>query len=59
MMSDPSCSSSTAWSECCYAVEIEENVRVRDLGGFMNKLGRGLLIAIPVAGMFFLLNVPQ
>jgi len=40
-------------------VEIEENVRVRDLGGFMNKLGRGLLIAIPVAGIFFLLNLPQ
>ena len=40
-------------------MEIEENVRVRDLGGFMNKLGRGLLIAIPVAGIFFLLNLPQ
>jgi TRAP transporter 4TM/12TM fusion protein len=25
----------------------------------MNKLGRGLLIAIPVAGIFFLLNLPQ
>ena len=40
-------------------MEIEENARVRELGGFMNKLGRGLLIAIPVAGMFFLLNLPQ
>jgi TRAP transporter 4TM/12TM fusion protein len=40
-------------------VEIEENVRARELGGFLNTVGRWLLIAIPVTGMFFLLNVPQ
>jgi TRAP transporter 4TM/12TM fusion protein len=40
-------------------VEIEETVRVRELGGFLDTAGRWLLIAIPVTGMFFLLNVPQ
>jgi len=40
-------------------VEIEENVRGRELSGFAGGLGRLLLIAIPLTGMFFLLNVPQ
>jgi len=40
-------------------VEIEESVRGRELSGFAAKLGRLLLIAIPLTGMFFLLNVPQ
>lgn len=40
-------------------MEIEENVRTRELSGWVDKLGKLLLIAIPVTGMFFLLNVPQ
>ncbi len=40
-------------------MEIEESVRGRELGGFVGGLGRLLLIAIPLTGMFFLLNVPQ
>jgi TRAP transporter 4TM/12TM fusion protein len=40
-------------------VEIEENVRARELSGLVNLLGTWLLVSIPVAGMFFLLNVPQ
>lgn len=40
-------------------MEIEENVRSRELSGPLAKLGNLLLIAIPVTGMFFLLNVPQ
>jgi TRAP transporter 4TM/12TM fusion protein len=40
-------------------VEIEENVRTRKLSGVADLLGRGLLVAIPLMGMFFLLNVPQ
>ena len=40
-------------------MEIEESVRVRELGGFFDTIGKCLLIAIPVAGIFFLLNVPQ
>ena len=40
-------------------MEIEESVRGRELSGFAAKLGRLLLIAIPLTGMFFLLNVPQ
>ncbi len=40
-------------------MEIEESVRGRELDGFVGGLGRLLLIAIPLTGMFFLLNVPQ
>ena len=40
-------------------MEIEENVRTRKLSGVADLLGRGLLVAIPLTGMFFLLNVPQ
>src|SRR5918992_2454079 len=40
-------------------MEIEEAIRTRQLSGFLNALGKWLLIAIPVTGMFFLLNVPQ
>ena len=40
-------------------MEIEENVRGRELSGFAGGLGRLMLIAIPLTGMFFLLNVPQ
>ncbi len=40
-------------------MEIEESVRTRDLGKGLNTLGQCLLMAIPVSGMFFLLNVPQ
>ena len=40
-------------------MEIEESVRGRDLSGFAGGLGKLLLIAIPLSGMFFLLNVPQ
>lgn len=40
-------------------MEIEENVRARELSGAVQTLGRLLLIAIPLSGMFFLLNVPQ
>ena len=40
-------------------MEIEENVRARELSGLVNLLGTWLLVSIPVAGMFFLLNVPQ
>ena len=40
-------------------VEIEESVRGRELSGFVGGLGRLLLMAIPLTGMFFLLNVPQ
>jgi TRAP transporter 4TM/12TM fusion protein len=40
-------------------VEIEESVRGRELSGIVGGLGRILLLAIPLAGMFFLLNVPQ
>jgi TRAP-type uncharacterized transport system fused permease subunit len=40
-------------------MEIEENVRARELSGVLQTLGRLLLIAIPLSGMFFLLNVPQ
>jgi TRAP transporter 4TM/12TM fusion protein len=40
-------------------VEIEESVRGRELSGFAGGLGKLLLIAIPLSGMFFLLNVPQ
>ena len=40
-------------------MEIEESVRGRELSGFAGGLGKLLLIAIPLSGMFFLLNVPQ
>ena len=40
-------------------VEIEESVRGRELSGFAGGLGRLLLIAIPLSGIFFLLNMPQ
>jgi TRAP transporter 4TM/12TM fusion protein len=40
-------------------VEIEESVRARELGGVFDTIGKCLLMAIPITGMFFLLNVPQ
>ena len=40
-------------------MEIEENVRSRELSGFAGWVTQALLIAIPVSGMFFLLDVPQ
>jgi len=40
-------------------LEIEESVRSRELSGPAGWLGQAMLIALPVTGMFFLLNVPQ
>jgi TRAP transporter 4TM/12TM fusion protein len=40
-------------------LEIEENVRSRELSGPAAWTTQALLIAIPIAGMFFLLDVPQ
>jgi TRAP transporter 4TM/12TM fusion protein len=40
-------------------LEIEENVRSRELSGLVGWATQALLIAIPIAGMFFLLDVPQ
>jgi TRAP-type uncharacterized transport system fused permease subunit len=40
-------------------VEAEESVRARELRGFFNIVGRSMLMAIPLCGIFFLLNVPQ
>jgi TRAP transporter 4TM/12TM fusion protein len=40
-------------------LEIEENVRSRELSGLAGWATQALLIAIPIAGMFFLLDVPQ
>jgi TRAP transporter 4TM/12TM fusion protein len=40
-------------------LEVEESARARDLTGWMNRAGRWLLMAIPLCGIFFLLNVPQ
>jgi TRAP transporter 4TM/12TM fusion protein len=40
-------------------VELEESVRARELSGFFNIIGRSMLMAIPLCGIFFLLNVPQ
>ena len=40
-------------------MEIEESVRSRELSGLPAWTTQTLLIAIPVAGMFFLLDVPQ
>lgn len=38
---------------------IEEPVRSRELAGPLGWLADGILIALPLAGIFFLLNVPQ
>ncbi len=40
-------------------MEIEENVRSRELSGLAGWATQALLIAIPLSGMFFLLDVPQ
>ena len=40
-------------------MEIEENIRARELSGFVGWLAKFVLVAIPLAGIFFLLNVPQ
>lgn len=40
-------------------MEIEENVRSRELSGLAGWLTQGLLAAIPVAGIFFLLDLPE
>ena len=40
-------------------MEIEESVRSRELSGPAGWLGKAMLIALPVAGIFFLFNVPQ
>jgi TRAP transporter 4TM/12TM fusion protein len=40
-------------------LEIEENVRSRQLSGLAAWATQALLIAIPLSGMFFLLDVPQ
>ncbi|HKX49505.1 MAG TPA: TRAP transporter fused permease subunit [Candidatus Binatia bacterium] len=40
-------------------MEIEENVRSRELSGLAAWATQALLIAIPLSGMFFLLDVPQ
>ncbi len=40
-------------------MEIEENVRSRELSGLAGWVTQGLLIAIPLAGMFFLLDLPE
>jgi TRAP transporter 4TM/12TM fusion protein len=40
-------------------VEAEESVRARELRGFLNTIGRWMLMAIPLSGIFFLLNIPQ
>jgi TRAP transporter 4TM/12TM fusion protein len=40
-------------------VEIEENVRSRELSGSAAWVTQALLVAIPVAGIFFLLDLPQ
>ncbi len=40
-------------------MEIEENVRSRELSGLAGRATQALLIAIPLSGMFFLLDVPQ
>ena len=39
--------------------ELEEGARVRNLQGFSRGLVNGLLIALPLAGIFFLTNTPQ
>ena len=40
-------------------MEAEENVRGRELRGLLDGIGRALLMAIPLCGIFFLLSVPQ
>jgi TRAP transporter 4TM/12TM fusion protein len=40
-------------------VEIEENVRSRELSGFVGWLAKVVLVALPVSGVFFLFNLPQ
>ena len=40
-------------------MEAEENVRGRELRGLLDGVGRALLMAIPLCGIFFLLSVPQ
>ena len=40
-------------------MEVEDKVRGRELRGLLNGIGRALLMAIPLSGIFFLLNVPQ
>ena len=40
-------------------LEIEESVRSRELSGFAAWFGKGLLVALPLAGIFFLFNLPQ
>lgn len=40
-------------------MEIEENIRSRELRGLAAWATQALLIAIPLSGMFFLLDVPQ
>jgi TRAP transporter 4TM/12TM fusion protein len=40
-------------------LEIEENVRSRELSGLAAWATHALLIAIPLSGIFFLLDVPQ
>lgn len=40
-------------------METEDKVRGRQLGGALDAIGRALLLAIPLSGIFFLLNIPQ
>jgi hypothetical protein len=40
-------------------VEIEESVRSRELKGPLLWAANSALIALPLAGVFFLLSVPQ
>jgi TRAP transporter 4TM/12TM fusion protein len=40
-------------------VELDEGARVRNLQGAWRWLANGLLIALPLAGIFFLTNLPQ
>jgi TRAP transporter 4TM/12TM fusion protein len=39
--------------------ELEEGASVRNLSGFSRWLANGLLVALPLAGIFFLTNMPQ
>ena len=40
-------------------MEIEENVRSRELSGFAGWLAKLVLVALPISGIFFLFNLPQ
>ena len=40
-------------------MEIEENIRSRELSGFVGWLAKVVLVALPISGIFFLLNLPQ